>query len=419
MNIDPEKLFKKLFLKFVDGGDPYKLVIKNLPKKPQKNIFVVGIGKASIRMAEGVEKKWGAVKGIILTTHKFKKKFKKIKTYVGSHPKPSLDNFNITKKICKKLENLNSNDFVLFLISGGGSALLCYPRKGLSFKDKQSVHIELVKNGISIKEINIIRKHLSNVKGGQLATFAYPCEMMSLIISDVVGDKLSDISSGPTTGETSTNLDAISIIKKNKINVSKNVLSVLNRKSSVINPNDFRLRSIQNLLIGNFYNSFLKIEKWAKKNNFKIYFLGDDIEGEARKVAIKQARIAKKLQSKMKEKSKPILLISGGECTVRLKKNGNGGPNQEFVLSALIELNGHPNISVMACDTDGIDGNSKMAGAFATSKTLKNSKKIGLNPKEFLEKNNSSEFFKRVGSSIYTGPTNTNINDIRVFYIKF
>ncbi len=419
MNIDPEKLFKKLFKKFVNEGDPCKLVIKNLPKKPQKKIFVVGVGKASFKMAMGVEKKWGTVDGIILTTHKSNKKFKKIKTFIGSHPKPSLDNFNVTKKICEKLENLNSNDFVLFLISGGGSSLLCYPKKNLLFKDKQSVHEELVKNGISIKEINIVRKHLSNVKGGQLATYAYPCEMMSLIISDVPGDKLSDISSGPTIGETSTNLDAISIIKKNKINVSKNVLLVLNKKSSVINPKDIRLKNIQNHLIGNFYNSYLEVKKWIGKNNFNIHFLGDDIEGEAKKIGIEQAKIAKKLQYEMKEKSKPILLISGGECTVRLTQNGNGGPNQEFVLSALIELNGHPNISVMACDTDGIDGNSKMAGAFATPKTLKNSFNKGLNPKEFLEKNNSTEFFKKIGNTIVTGPTNTNINDLRVFYIKF
>ena len=419
MNIDPEKLFKKLFKKFVDKGDPYKLVIKNLPEKPQKKIFVVGIGKASLKMAKGVEIKWGAVDGIILTTHKYKKKFEKMKIFVGSHPNPSLNNFNITKKICKKLKNLNSNYFVLFLISGGGSALLCYPKKSLSFKDKQLANEELVKNGISIKEINIVRKHLSNVKGGQLATFAYPCEMMSLIISDVPGDKLSDISSGPTVGEESNNIDAISIIKRNKINVSKNVLLALDRKSSVINPNDIRLKNIKNVLIGNFYSSYLEIKKWAEKNNFNIHFLGDDIEGEAKQIGIEQAKIAKKLQSKMKKKSKPILLISGGECTVRVKKNGHGGPNQEFVLSALIELNGHPNISVMACDTDGIDGNSKMAGAYATPITLKNSQKKGLNPKEFLEKNNSSMYFQKLGNTISTGPTNTNINDLRVFYIKF
>ncbi|MFL2827207.1 MAG: glycerate kinase, partial [Paracoccaceae bacterium] len=342
-----------------------------------------------------------------------------IKVLEAAHPFTDENGLNATDEIITLLSSLKENDFVLCLISGGGSALLCKPRKGVSFIEKQKIFSHLFMSSASINEINIVRKHLSEIKGGQLSKIAFPAKVLSLIISDVSGDDPSDIASGITSGEITSGLDAIKIINKYRLDVSKETLRLLEKNSQVLTPNDQYLSRTKNIVIGTANKSLKASQVKAESLGFTVKFLGDSLQGEAKSLGVELAELAKDIQYKMRPDDKPIILLSGGECTVNVSGSGEGGPNAELALSAAITLKGQSGISLLAGDTDGIDGLGNAAGAIVTPNTTQKAKRKNLNPKTFLRNSDSHSFFKLIGDQVITGPTLTNVNDFRAFIIRY
>ena len=386
-----------------------------LPRKPSGRVVIIGAGKASARMAEAVESVWGPCEGIVITRYGYTRPLNSIKMVEAAHPTPDHQGVLGTQEILTLLETLGENDFVLGLISGGGSSLLCAPAEGLSLSDKQKVNRTLLSSGAPIGEMNVVRKHLSKVKGGQLGAASYPSNMLCLIISDVAGDNLSDIASGVTTGESSKAQDAKDIISKYNMDMPKVVETIFSKGSTVVPPTDNR---VKNIIVSAPSKSLIAAKELALSQGFSVEFLGDALEGEAKSEGVRQANIALKIQSKLQAKDSPVILLSGGEYTVSIRSNGIGGPNAEFALAALVHLDEQPGIYLISCDTDGVDGAAEVAGAFVAPTTLNIARLKGINACEFLERNDSHSFFKEVGGQIVTGPTLTNVNDFRAFLIQ-
>ena len=414
-----EKILKDLFRTAIHSATPNKILGKFLPEKPTSRTIIIGVGKAAASMAKEVENIWGKCEGIVVTRYGHGLECRGIKVLEAAHPFTDENGLNATDEIITLLSSLKENDFVLCLISGGGSALLCKPRKGVSFIEKQKIFSHLFMSSASIKEINIVRKHLSEIKGGQLSKIAFPAKVLSLIISDVSGDNPSDIASGITSGEITTGSDAIKIINKYRLDVSKETLRLLEKNSQVLTPNDRYLSRTQNIVIGTANKSLKASQVKAESLGFTVKYLGDSLQGEAKSLGVKLAELAKDIQYKMRPDDKPIILLSGGECTVNVSGLGEGGPNAELALSAAITLKGQPGISLLAGDTDGIDGLGNAAGAIVTPNTIKKAKRKNLNPKTFLRNSDSHSFFKLIEDQVITGPTLTNVNDFRAFIIRY
>ena len=389
-----------------------------LPSKPSGRVVVIGAGKASARMAEAVESVWGPCEGIVITRYGYARPLNSIKIVEAAHPTPDHQGFLATQEILTLLETLGENDFVLCLISGGGSSLLCAPAEGLSLSDKQKVNRTLLSSGAPIGEMNVVRKHLSKVKGGQLGAASYPSNMLCLIISDVAGDNLSDIASGVTVDESSNVQDAKDIISKYNMDMPKVVETIFSKGSTVVPPTDNRLDRVNNIIVSAPSKSLIAAKELALSQGFSVEFLGDALEGEAKSEGVRQANIALKIQSKLQAEDSPVILLSGGEYTVSIRSNGIGGPNAEFALAALVHLNAQPGIFLISCDTDGVDGAAEVAGAFVAPSMLNLARLKGINACEFLERNDSHSFFKEVDGQIVTGPTLTNVNDFRAFLIQ-
>ena len=415
---EPYKVLYQLFNKAVLVADPMEVIPLMLPRKPSGRVVVIGAGKASARMAEAVESVWGPCEGVVITRYGYTRPLNSIRIVEAAHPTPDYQGVLGTQEILTLLETLTENDFVLCLISGGASSLLCAPAEGLSLSDKQEVNKVLLRSGAPIGEMNVVRKHLSKVKGGQLGAASYPSNMLCLIISDVAGDNLSDIASGVTTAESSKVQDAKDIISKYNMDMPKVVETIFSLGSTVIPPTDNRLDSVNNIIVSAPSKSLVAAKELALSQGFSVEFLGDALEGEAKSEGVRQANIALKIQSKLQAGDSPVILLSGGEYTVSIRSNGIGGPNAEFALAALVQLDEQPGIYLISCDTDGIDGTAEVAGAFVAPNTLNIAGLKGINADEFLERNDSHSFFKKVGGQIVTGPTLTNVNDFRAFLIQ-
>ena len=414
-----KNILQDLFRTAIHSVTPRELISKSLPEKPMSRTIIVGVGKAAASMAKEVENVWGRCEGIVVTRYGHGLECRGIKVLEAAHPFTDENGLNATDEIIALLSSLKENDFVLCLISGGGSALLCKPRKGVSFIEKQKIFSHLFMSSASIKEINIVRKHLSEIKGGQLSKIAFPAKVLSLIISDVSGDDPSDIASGITSGEITTGLDAIKIINKYRLDVSKETIRLLEKNCQVLTPNHRYLSRTQNIVIGTAYKSLKASQVKAESFGFTVKYLGDSLQGEAKSLGVELAELAKDIQYKMRPDDKPIILLSGGECTVNVSGSGEGGPNAELALSAAITLKGQPGISLLAGDTDGIDGLANAAGAIVTPNTIKKAKRKKLDPKTFLQNSDSHSFFKLIGDQVITGPTLTNVNDFRAFIIRY
>lgn len=417
MIISETEFLRSLFDAAVAAADPMKTIPVALPPKPSGRVVVIGAGKASARMAEAVESVWGPCEGLVITRYGYGRPTRGIEIVEAAHPVSDQSGLEATTRMLTLLEGLGPDDFVLGLISGGGSALLCAPAGEMSLEDKQQVHRALLKSGAPIGQMNIVRKHLSRVKGGRLAAAAYPATMLNLLISDVPGDDPADIASGATVGETSTPEDALSIVESYGIELPASARAVLEAGNSTVSPTDVRLSKVTNRIISAPSQSLAAAQKVAEELGVKVRILGDAIEGEAREEGRRQALMAIKLQEGLASKDDPVLLLSGGECTVSGWGGGVGGPNAEFALSAAITLNGHVNIHLLACDTDGVDGAADVAGAIVTPDVLKRAEAGGLDPLDALERNDSHSFFGALDAQIVTGPTLTNVNDFRAILV--
>lgn len=415
---DAQTFLRALFARAVDVADPMASLARFLPPKPTSRIVVVGAGKASARMAEAVEAAWGPCEGLVITRFGHSRPCQRIQIVEAAHPVPDQAGFDATEQMLNMLSGLEPDDYVLALISGGASALLVAPVQGVTLNEKQAVNEALLASGAPIESMNIVRKHLSRVKGGQLAAEVYPATLLTLMISDVPGDDPALIGSGPTVGDTSTPADARAVLQKWNIAVPPSVTIALTRATGVIAPHDARLGSVKNIVIAAPAQSLQAAAQMAHAAGCDVRVLGDAIEGEAREVASAHANMALTIQARMQSGDRPVLLLSGGELTVTRCGNGIGGPNAEFMLGMAIALNAAPNIHAIACDTDGVDGAAEVAGAIIGPYTLTKAAAHGLDARDYLARNDAHSFFAAINDQVVTGPTLTNVNDFRAILIR-
>jgi glycerate 2-kinase len=412
---DHAAFLRQLFDRAVEVADPMRSLAGFLPEKPAGRVLVIGAGKASARMAEAVEAAWGPCDGLVITRYGYGRPCRGIEIVEAAHPVPDAAGAAATARMLDLLRGLGPDDFVLALISGGASALLCAPSDGVSLAEKQAVNAALLACGAPISAMNTVRKHLSRVKGGQLAAAAYPATMLALMISDVPGDDPAFIGSGPTVGDATTPDAAAAILDRWKVPVPASARAALAR-SGVVSPGDARLARTRNVIYAAPAQSLAAAADLAL-DRCEVRQLGDRLEGEARIVARDQARLALEVAASLRPGDRPVLLLSGGELTVTRTGNGIGGPNAEFCVSLAIALVGHPNIHAIACDTDGVDGAAEVAGALIGPDTLDAAHAAGVIPADSLDRNDAHSFFAAIGGQVITGPTLTNVNDFRAILV--
>jgi len=415
----PEELLKAMFKAGVDAALPSLCVPAHLPPRPKGRTVIIGAGKASGAMAKALEDAWdGPLEGLVVTRYGYRVPTERLEVVEAAHPVPDAAGREAAQRIFKMVQGLSEDDLLLCLISGGGSALLALPAEGITLEDKQAVNKALLASGATISEMNTVRKHLSAIKGGRLAKAAYPARVVALMISDVPGDDPSIIASGPTVPDPSTNEDALAIIEKYKIDVPDNVRDALETADETPKPGDACFERVENIMIATPQASLEAAAEVARKEGVTPVILGDSIEGEARDVALVHAGIARQCAMRGQPQEPPCVLISGGETTITLKGKGKGGRNTEFLLALAIALDGMPRIYALAGDTDGVDGSEDNAGALIYPDTLARSEKAGLNAKAMLADNDPYTFFKGIGDLLETGPTLTNVNDLRAILIE-
>ncbi|MFC3087059.1 glycerate kinase type-2 family protein [Tabrizicola soli] len=408
---DPAAFLRQLFDRAVEVADPMRSLAGFLPEKPKGRVLVIGAGKASARMAEAVEAAWGPCEGLVITRYGYGRPCRGIEIVEAAHPVPDAAGVAATARMLALLRGLEEGDFVLALISGGASALLCAPAEGLTLAEKQQVNAALLASGAPISAMNTLRKHLSRVKGGQLAVAAWPARMLALMISDVPGDDPALIGSGPTVGDATTPQDAAAVLDRWHVPLPEAARAALAR-SGVVAPDDPRLARTRNVIYAAPAQSLAAAADLARAS-CEVRLLGDRLEGEAREVAAGQAAMALALAGGMRPGDRPVLLLSGGELTVTRTGDGVGGPNAEFCLALALALRGHPQVHALACDTDGVDGAAEVAGALVGPATLSTPGAAGS-----LARNDAHGFFARAGTQVVTGPTLTNVNDFRAILIQ-
>lgn len=390
-------------------ADPMQSLASALPPKPKGRVVVIGAGKASARMAEAVEAEWGPCEGLVITRYGYERPCQGIEIASASHPVPDAAGVAATKRMLALLDTVGEGDFVLALISGGGSALLCAPVEGVTLEEKQQLTADLLASGAPIGTINGIRKELSAVKGGRLAAAAFPAQMLTLMISDVPGDDPGDIASGPTVGHQGSAASALKELNNWGVVPAPAIGAYLQKGGDPVRPDDPRLSTTTNVIYAAPSQSLAAVAEQARAAGYTVEILGDSIEGEARDIA--KAHAAHALKA-----APGTLILSGGELTVTRRGDGIGGPNAEYALALAIALNGQENIHAIACDTDGVDGAAEVAGAIIGPDTL--TKATTLSPQDALANNDAHSFFASIGDQVVTGPTLTNVNDFRAILVK-
>ncbi|MCS7385345.1 MAG: glycerate kinase [archaeon GB-1867-005] len=390
------------------------------------SIYVIGAGKASGKMAEALEEVLGEriKKGVVIVPRGASKNIKvmRIEVIEGDHPIPSQSCIEGALKIREITEEAESKDLIMALISGGGSSLLTLPADEVSIEDVITVTNLLLKCGADIKEINAVRKHISKVKGGQLAKCAYPAKIASLIISDVIGDPIDCIASGPTAPDPTTYIDAYRVLKKyelwNKVpqSIRKRIEKGLHGEApETPKKSDPIFNRVVNFIIASNLKALKAMEAKAKQLNYNAIILTSQLEGEARHVGKVFASIIKEASTTGHPINPPAAIIAGGETTVTVTSSGIGGRNQELALGAALQIKGLKGIAIAAMGSDGIDGMTDAAGALVDGETIEVAEKIGIDPHAHLKNNDSYSFFKSIGGSlILTGLTGTNVNDFTV-----
>ena len=419
MNSSPRAFLGSLFDAAVRAADPAHRLPAHLPPPPPGRTLVVGAGKAAAAMARAVEAHWpGELSGLVVTRYGHGLPCRRIEVVEAAHPLPDAAGREAASRILAVLRGLTSDDLVIVLVSGGGSALLALPFEGVTLADKQQVNRALLKSGASIAEINCVRKHLSAIKGGRLAAAAYPARVVTLAVSDVPGDDPAVIASGPTVPDPTTCADALAVLASYRIDAPDAVVALLRSGASETpKPDDLRFVHCETRTIATAQDALAAAAETARAAGIAPLVLGDAIEGEAREVAKVMAGIAKSCAQHAAPARPPCVLLSGGETTVTLRGQGRGGRNAEFLLALALALDGAPGIHALACDTDGIDGTEDNAGALLTDDTLARARAAGLDARACLADNDGYGFFAALGDLVVTGPTRTNVNDFRAIYV--
>lgn len=417
-DLDPQSTLRRLFDAAVASAMPQRLA-DHLPPPPKGRVVVVGAGKAAAAMARELERVWpGEMSGVVATRYGHVAPTERITVLEASHPIPDAAGCVAAERILRAVQGLSEDDLVICLLSGGGSALLTLPASGVSLEDKQEVSRQLLACGAGIDEMNAVRKHLSAIKGGRLALACAPAKLVTLAISDVVGDDPAVIASGPTVADPSTYADARAVIAKYGLALPPALTALLEAEpDETPKPGDARLAHAEYRLIATPQLALQAAAEEAKRMGVNVLLLGDSIEGEAREAAKVHAGIARQIAAHGAPVARPALILSGGETTVTLKGRGRGGRNSEFLLSLAIALSGLPGVYALAADTDGIDGSEDNAGALMAPDTLARAAALGVDAGARLADNDGYGFFAALGDLLITGPTHTNVNDFRAILL--
>ncbi|WP_374508915.1 glycerate kinase [Niveibacterium sp.] len=418
-SIDPRALLRQMFDAAIASAQPAHCVPPHLPERPSGRLIVVGAGKASAAMAQAVEAHWrGPLEGLVVTRAGYGVPCTRVEIVEAAHPVPDAAGLAAAARILDKVRGLSADDTVLCLISGGGSALMPLPLGGITLADKQAISRALLKSGASISEINCVRRHLSAIKGGRLAAACHPARVVSLLISDVPGDDPCDIASGPTVADPSTCADALTVLQRYAIALPDAVRAVLESgRGESIKPGDQRLARASATLVATPQCALEAAAAVARAAGVTPHILGDSIEGEARELGKAMAGIARQVAQRGQPFAPPCVLLSGGETTVTVRGKGCGGRNVDFLLSLGLALAGEPRVYALAGDTDGVDGMVDIAGAMLAPDTLRRARAQGLRPQASLDDNDAHAFFGALGDAVVTGPTLTNVNDLRAILI--
>jgi hydroxypyruvate reductase len=417
--MEAKALLKAMFDAAIAAAQPDKCVPPHLPAPPRGRLVVIGAGKASAAMARAVERHYpGKLEGLVVTRYGYAVPCERIEIVEAAHPVPDAAGEQAAKRMLDMVRGLSPDDTVLCLISGGGSSLLPLPLEGITLEDKQLVSRALLASGASIGEMNCVRRHLSAIKGGRLAAACHPAHVLTLLISDVPGDEACDIASGPTAADPSTCQDALDIVRRYGIALPPKLRQVLESGAGEsVKPGDARLAGHELRFVATPQMALEAAARVAMDADVKVHILGDSLEGEAREVGKLMAGLALQVARRGQPFAAPCILLSGGETTVTVRGDGRGGRNVEFLLAAAIALRGKPGVHGLAGDTDGVDGQEEIAGAYFSPDTLARAFAREIRPMRSLDRNDGHGFFQALGDSIVTGPTLTNVNDFRAILI--
>jgi glycerate 2-kinase len=422
--LPPGELLRALFDAALAAAEPRKALIDHMPEPVAGRTVVIGAGKAAAAMAHAFEALWpGPLEGLVLTRYDHATLCERIEILEASHPVPDDAGERAARRMLALAQDLGPDDQLVFLASGGGSALLSLPAPGLSLADKQHVTRALLHSGAAIGEINTVRKHISAIKGGRLAAAAAPARVVTLAISDVPGDDPAVIASGPTVPDPTTFADARAVLAKYRITEPAAVIRHLAvAAEETPKPGDPIFRNARFELIASPQASLGAAAAAALRQSVTPIVLSDRIEGEAREVARVHAAIALQLRAGefrvgAEAIRPPAVLLSGGETTVTVGGNGRGGRNAEFLLALAVALDGAEGIWALACDTDGIDGTEDNAGAILYPDSISRAAPCGISAKAALADNDGHGFFAALGDLVVTGPTLTNVNDFRAILV--
>jgi glycerate 2-kinase len=429
---DPRELLRRLYDVAVRRALPAHTLAAHLPEPPKGRTVVIGAGKAGGAMAQAVEAAWPAdrpLSGLVVTRYGHTPPrpvglLERIEVVEAAHPVPDLAGQAAAERIMALVQGLSADDLVLCLISGGGSALLTAPAEGLSLADKQQVNQQLLARGANILEMNTLRKHLSRIKGGRLAAACSPARVLTLTISDVPGDDVSVIASGPTVPDASTCAQAWDIVQRYRIDLPEPLLQALMSGAlETPKPGDVCFTGHEVRLIATPQDSLLAAAEAARAMGLNAYVLSDEIEGESRVVGQVHAALARSTAMGRSAFTAPCVILSGGETTVTLQPRtdgqakGRGGRAGEFCLGLAQGLAGHERIWALAADTDGIDGVEDNAGAIVAPDSLARAAALGLKLSDHLARNDAVGFFEPLDDLVVTGPTHTNVNDFRAVLV--
>jgi glycerate 2-kinase len=418
---DPRRFLSDLFEAAVGAVTSEGCLPSCLPEAPAGGrLIVVGAGKGAAEMARVVEGHYaGPLSGVVVTRYGHAVPCEHIEVLEAAHPVPDAAGAAAAQRILDSVKGLNEDDLVLCLISGGGSALLALPAEGVTLADKQALNSALLKSGATIGEMNCVRKHLSAIKGGRLALACAPARVVTLLISDVPGDDPGIVASGPSLPDAGTCEDALAILARYRIEVPARVRAVLTSGAGETpKPGDIRFADNSVHVIASARIALDAAAAVARAAGITPYILADDIEGEARDIALMHASMARSVLSHGTPFQRPCVILSGGETTVTVGGTGRGGRNTEFLLALGLALNGAPGIHAIACDTDGIDGSEDNAGALLAPDSLIRSEAHGLRARAMLDNNDGYSFFQALGDLVVCGPTLTNVNDFRAILIS-
>ncbi len=413
-------ILRELFGAVVAAADPGAALLRHLPDSTGRPVTVVGAGKASQAMAKALSDNWsGPVRGAVVVPYGHKADSGRIQILEARHPVPDENGLQAAGAMLSLVACLGREDLVIALMSGGGSALLPCPPAGMSLKDEIALNEALLRSGAPISAMNAIRKQMSAIKGGRLAAAAHPARVITFVVSDVPGDDPAQVASGPTVADGKDASDALNLIDRHKIGIPRNILEHIRAGTDPAPaPEAAELRDCRVCVIASASMALEAAADRARARGLNPVILSDAVEGESREVAKVMAAVAKDVSRFGRLAETPAVILSGGETSVTLRREGKGGRNSEFLLSFALEIDGWGGISAIAADTDGIDGSGGHAGAFADGDTCARIRDAGGDPAALLGGNNSYAAFEIADSLLITGPTGTNVNDFRAIVVR-